>query len=380
MALASSVALLTMVPPHDHDHDHGAAHGAEPVHNCIHGSLHKDTPIILSTQNYASASPSEKQYDFGAFNGALEWPSDGLESSAVNADMTVPKADWKNLRIKIIDDALYDDPGHTCFRYGQDYWDQGKRKSCSWGEVLTQEKRDTLAKVLMPQAVEFFSQLLRVRPVQGALRLHSFNCGFEGGVRVPSWLRDEGTTDADMIIFLTARPISMSETIAYAGHCETDQYGRPIAAHFNWSPAQLQTPHNKWMEQYLLRVGMHELTHALVFSPNLIAAFPNQVPPVTAVVCAVRERCSADGMKQLLTCARPTCPATARHAVGLHPLRHLRDVGGIATRAACRAEALWVRQLGGRAARGWRRRGHRRLALGDALVPRRVHDGLRFAR
>ena len=62
------------------------------------------------------------------------------------------------------------------------------------------------------------------------------------------------------------------ETIAYSGHCEQDQHGRPIAAHFNWSPRHLPAAADAWTTRYLVRVAMHELTHALVFSAPLLAA------------------------------------------------------------------------------------------------------------
>ena len=64
------------------------------------------------------------------------------------------------------------------------------------------------------------------------------------------------------------------ETIAYSGHCEQDQHGRPIAAHFNWSPQHLPEAADRWSTHYLVRVAMHELTHALVFSAPLLDHFP----------------------------------------------------------------------------------------------------------
>ena len=62
--------------------------------------------------------------------------------------------------------------------------------------------------------------------------------------------------------------------VAFAGHCEQDQEGRPIAAHFNWSPRHLSEAPDAWTVRYLVRVAMHELTHALVFSQPLLAQFP----------------------------------------------------------------------------------------------------------
>ena len=79
----------------------------------------------------------------------------------------------------------------------------------------------------------------------------------------------------DTVTWLSPHP---GETIAYSGHCEQDQHGRPIAAHFNWSPQHLpqHLPEaaDRWSTHYLVRVAMHELTHALVFSAPLLDQFP----------------------------------------------------------------------------------------------------------
>ena len=72
------------------------------------------------------------------------------------------------------------------------------------------------------------------------------------------------------------------ETIAYSGHCEQDQHGRPIAAHFNWSPQHLPEAADRWSTHYLVRVAMHELTHALVFSAPLLDHFPGVGGAATA--------------------------------------------------------------------------------------------------
>lgn len=78
----------------------------------------------------------------------------------------------------------------------------------------------------MPRAAAFLSALLRVRPVAGPLRLGLSRCGFSGGVPVPAHYASRGVEDADMVFFVTARPIghvSGADTIAFSGHCEVHQ-------------------------------------------------------------------------------------------------------------------------------------------------------------
>ena len=61
---------------------------------------------------------------------------------------------------------------------------------------------------------------------------------------------------ADIVFFVTARPIAAqtgSDTIAFSGHCEVDQFGRPIAAHFNWSPVHLDVPNSDFESTYVVK-------------------------------------------------------------------------------------------------------------------------------
>jgi len=195
-------------------------------HNCIHGQLEPTETPRRTHQPYGAADiPPEKHA--------------ALESSPTTRDAD---ADGKMpLRVFINTDALRVDPGSSCFADGAYVAGQ----VCHPAQVLTAEKVALLEDELMPRAVAFFSSLLRVTPVAGNLRLGTTHCGFSGGVRVPREYATDGVPDADMVFFVTARPIGVlsgADTIAYSGHCELDQFGRPVAAHFNWSPEHLHAP------------------------------------------------------------------------------------------------------------------------------------------
>ena len=175
------------------------------------------------------------------------------------------------LRIFVSAQSLSSDPGKSCFTAGEKYspFEGGSGYTCTPADVITAAKRAMLLEHLMPQATEAFGRLLRVRRLQGPLVLRNTRCGFGGGVSVPEAHRTVGV-DADFVVYLTARPIDvgggahstltpvpvprvaasvlvataprlthLGETIAYSGHCEQDQHGRPIVAHFNWSPQHL---------------------------------------------------------------------------------------------------------------------------------------------
>ena len=185
-----------------------------------------------------------------------------------------------HIRIKVDTSALSTDP-LTCRHLSQRL---KNNVECTQQMILTDQKLHLLTQTILPRATGFLQQALRVRRVQGPLRVRTPFCGFDAGVRVPdSYLRN-GVPDADIIVFLTARTIGAfgdsADTIAFSGHCETDQWGRPTAAHFNWAPEHLDTPRGKFELDYLISVAMHELTHALVFSPSLFEGFHSQ--PATA--------------------------------------------------------------------------------------------------
>lgn len=211
-------------------------------HNCIHGQLERTEPLHRTQQPYpVGVSPPEKL----AAARALDEGTAEADSAA--DDGMAP------LRIVINIDALRSDPGMACFSAT----DEVQGQTCTPAQVLTPSKVDLLQNDLMPRAVAFFSLLLRVTPVAGNLRLGLPRCGFSGGVQVSAEYAARGIPDADIVFFVTARPIgpqSGADTIAYSGHCEVDQFGRPVAAHFNWSPEHLDAPESSFESEYLLRV------------------------------------------------------------------------------------------------------------------------------
>lgn len=211
-------------------------------HNCIHEQLERPEPPHRTHQPYfVGASPPEKLESAGDGDGTAEadWvPDDGMAP----------------IRIVINTDALRSDPGMSCFSAA----DEVQGQACAPSQLLTAAKVHLLENELMPRAVAFFSRLLRVTPVAGNLRLGLPRCGFSGGVQVSPDYASRGVPDADIVFFVTARPIgaqSGADTIAYSGHCEVDQFGRPVAAHFNWSPEHLDPPESGFESEYLLRVG-----------------------------------------------------------------------------------------------------------------------------
>lgn len=79
--------------------------------------------------------------------------------------------------------------------------------------------------------------------------------------------------DADLVIFVTARPITTDGVLAYASACVNDMTTRrSIAGHLNYSPASLKTD-TKLDGQ--LGTTLHEMSHVLGFSNGKFQTFYN---------------------------------------------------------------------------------------------------------
>ena len=269
-------------------------------HNCIHDKLVRAAPVVQTTQHYEVDLPRRRlraplntdhhhhhteASDRPAESVLLDAPPPPLqrhlqaEGGAADAVLAaVPKR--RPIRIHLDTSKLDSDPRHSCFNSGDyHYTEYNERKICYFQDVITDAKRSQLRDVILPGAAKFMEQMLSVHRVVGPLRIGAATCGYGNGVRVPDAMRSHGVDDADFVVFVTMRPIKSPETVAYSGHCETDQTGRPIAAHFNWAPSQLPLAYDQFMTDYLIRIAMHELTHSLVFSQELIANFPSDATP-----------------------------------------------------------------------------------------------------
>ena len=244
-------------------------HDGPHTHRCNHGELKRSSPTMVTAQHYSV--PLLPRHGHGRKLQLTGLPPGVSHLFPENTH----EAERRPFRIYVDTTHLEEDP-NACWNANDKVTisELGKQKKCGWSDVITPEKKSVIMEQVIPKAVDFVSKALRVHRVQGRLRLGSLSCGYEGGADVPNWMRNDGVPDADFIVFLTMRPIDSPDTIAYSGHCEVDQTGRPIAAHFNWAPAQLPAADSDMMLSYLSRIALHELTHSLVFTPELISHFP----------------------------------------------------------------------------------------------------------
>ena len=144
--------------------------------------------------------------------------------------------------------------------------------SCGSGDVLTDTKRSFLLNTLLPTTKEWYSNTLSVIQVSKPLSVSGFSCTEPYSYaccsnQLPDEIKNEGISNTDVIIMVTARPVSSSNTIAWATACLTDQYSRPILGQINFNPAKLDPSINAREEQ--IATALHEMAHALGFSGNL---------------------------------------------------------------------------------------------------------------
>ncbi|KAH3745689.1 peptidase M8 [Pelomyxa schiedti] len=190
---------------------------------------------------------------------------------------------------------------------------------CEEADVLSEESIAFLQNNLFPSVKDFLEQHLLVDPVQGNLELDSVVWsalnGSCGAVEIPdSYVQDQtntvGVPNSDLIIFITSVP--NTETVLasalpcnfhWDGSASDCCFGRPLAASINISPHFLNNlslslasvpkqvldtssttipPLNEsnctFNEEFkrAVKAILHEMTHALGFSPFFYPSFPSQ--------------------------------------------------------------------------------------------------------
>ena len=209
---------------------------------------------------------------------------------------TVQKEVWGNLRVGFRTDYLgpgKDVESRTCAAKDDWYWDGSATpsntpgipgcaqstsvncwKRCLDVDVATPDFIDEILTKLIPQVRAEFYNMAQVRKVQDGDLKTAFKiptrCGPRGGVPIPSDLKATGFdgTNADVIMFVTARPTSTG-VLGWATSClTTSPTNRPVAGHLNLSPQLIA-------ESFAEKIGVtkHESLHALGFSEIFFGGF-----------------------------------------------------------------------------------------------------------
>uniref|UniRef100_K3W511 EGF-like domain-containing protein n=1 Tax=Globisporangium ultimum (strain ATCC 200006 / CBS 805.95 / DAOM BR144) TaxID=431595 RepID=K3W511_GLOUD len=152
----------------------------------------------------------------------------------------------------------------------------GSSYNCTKDDVLTLAKKEFIISVLLKGIRDYFESALSVQSVIGNLIINGLYCNSDAtwaccSDAIPQSFRTIGVSNADYVLHVTARPTT-GATIAWALPCNIDQYGRPISGQANFGPARLD-PSTPVSRDEQIGTGIHEMTHALVFSRNRFSDF-----------------------------------------------------------------------------------------------------------
>lgn len=222
--------------------------------------------------------------------------------------------------------------------------------TCTADDVLTTEKSNFIKNTIIPRARAFFAETLSVTAT--GVTVSSGTCC---AVTTASSYSSTG----NYVLFVTFSPTTGS-TLAWAAACKVDGTGRPYAGHANFGPNKINV--NKTETAFVTAV--HEMTHALGFSSGLYGYFKQRsgstLSAYTQVSTTVTER--GHSVTKLVTpklvqyvqdhfnCSTMTNPGAGMCPCVSHP-QILPKVGG----------RRWV--------------GISRIALGEAHLQQRAHDG-----
>merc|ERR1740117_221362 len=149
---------------------------------------------------------------------------------------------FQPIRVYLDLSHLSSDAGRMCKTTGDTYHDGMEKKTyrCGVDDVATNSKLVFLRETLIPAAKQHFLRALRVQPVQGSIILAT---GYMGNkecmdVKIPTKHTTTGAGSYDYVLYVTARP-TQGNTIAWAGACQWDQHGRPVAGQANFGPNQI---------------------------------------------------------------------------------------------------------------------------------------------
>lgn len=180
------------------------------------------------------------------------------------------------------------DGGYACYTAGATVTrtQSGNSWTCRSEDILTTELRTSLIQDIVPTAINILQRILLVNQVSGNFFADqqyvqargSTNC--VNGVPIPASMRQggSGVPSTDYYVFVTARP-SDPGNLASALACNAQvvtasppRLGRPLIGWINFNPSELAEAYPKFVTatqfNRYVRVGVHELMHALGFSES----------------------------------------------------------------------------------------------------------------
>ncbi|ORC93757.1 surface protease GP63 [Trypanosoma theileri] len=197
-------------------------------------------------------------------SGILAAPSAGvvrevpLKGQGASQAYTVATENRKFIRIRAFYEDLTNDK--YCTAVGELIKDfEGNDVECYANDVFTEEDISKYIDTIIPAAIKLHEDRLLVDPVDGPLIVPEFEennvCN---NITVPEDHHSKGVNDADMVLYVSARPVYDIYVI-----CARNDDGRPIAGAINILPFA------KKSQRYNVRIMAHEIAHVLGFDYNV---------------------------------------------------------------------------------------------------------------
>ncbi|EAN87821.1 putative surface protease GP63 [Trypanosoma cruzi] len=220
---------------------------------CVSGS-------VAVAEHHCISDEIEKKVGPRTTAVVLELPT--RESGMMRA-MTASDPEWAPIRFQVFTEDL-NDPSKYCTAEGQIRPDfTGGTVECKEKDILTEEKKSIILKSLIPRALKMHTDRLLVEPLTGRVIVPTFYFGICAQFTIPSSHHTEGVSGADMYLYVSAAPITVS-TLAWANFCSQLPDGRPVVGVMNYGPSFVTD------SEYGVRTLAHEIGHALGFTFGII--------------------------------------------------------------------------------------------------------------
>ncbi|EAL73588.1 hypothetical protein DDB_G0268270 [Dictyostelium discoideum AX4] len=154
--------------------------------------------------------------------------------------------------------------------------------TCTANDLLGDKVANLISKDIITSIQDILGEMILVDRYTTNLKLNHDRgptCDFRYVIN--NTYINTGIPNADMVVFVTSRPIRASSTIAYSSPCVFNWGERPLAATINFAPKYFlpfvsSTPPSDFIFNEYIRVGIHEMTHGLGFSNTFFKTFKNR--------------------------------------------------------------------------------------------------------
>jgi len=208
---------------------------------------------------------------------------------------------WEPMKIKAFTQFINSSDPYSCHKVGQEvvldirYYNERlgqwtDRYTCTSNDILTTDKQKLLKNYIIPTVLQIVEEMILV-PYEGQNlvldpeyhKIYGTDC--RTGVEIPDYLiNGAGEPNANYILFFSARPMPQPKVLANANPCShqiipSNRFGRPLAGSINFNPGSedlsMSIITNPFLFDKVVKLGLHEITHALGFSQHLFADYQN---------------------------------------------------------------------------------------------------------